>query len=202
MPDGPRSRARGRRGSRRRSRAIAEQRPCRPRRGDRSAPAKIPAASARPRPWQPATKRSIGEQASARSIAAPRRGGPGRCAGCARLRPMAEQRTRIRRAADGDAAQSRPAPPRAHDGARSRALRGAVRRADAGHALLGDARPDGDHRAARGDLARRRPAGHLDLPARELRRADDADRAGVLGRGAPVRADRGLRRDQGRASAR
>ena len=39
--------------------------------------------------------------------------------------------------------------------------------------------------------------GHLDLPARELRRADDPDRARVLGRGAPVRADRGLRGDQG-----
>ncbi len=48
-----------------------------------------------------------------------------------------------------------------------------------------------------GDLARRRPARHLDLPAPELRRADDPDRPGVGGRGAPVRADRGLRGDQG-----
>ena len=56
------------------------------------------------------------------------------------------------------------------------------------HALLGDARPDGDHGAARGDLARRRPPRHLDLPARELRRADDADRAGV---GAPRRSSTG-----------
>ena len=64
-------------------------------------------------------------------------------------------------------------------------------------ALLGDARPDGDHRAAGSDLPRRRPARHLDLPAAELRRADDPDRPGVGGEGAAVRADRGLRGDQG-----
>ena len=66
----------------------------------------------------------------------------------------------------------------------------------AGDALLGDARPDGGHRAARGDLAGRRAARHLDLPAADLRRADDPDRPGVGGRGAPVRADRGLRGDR------
>ena len=86
--------------------------------------------------------------------------------------------------------------------ARPRPLRGPVRAADPGHALVGDARPDGDHRAARGDLARRRAARHLELPARDLRRADDEDRAGVVGRGAPVRADRGLRRAPATASPR
>ena len=35
------------------------------------------------------------------------------------------------------------------------------------------------------------------FPPETLRRADDEDRARVLGRGAPVRADRGVRRDQG-----
>ena len=35
------------------------------------------------------------------------------------------------------------------------------------------------------------------FPPAELRRADDPDRPGVGGRGAPVRADRGLRGDQG-----
>ena len=46
-----------------------------------------------------------------------------------------------------------------------------------------------------GDLAGRRPAGHLDLPAQELCRADDPDRPGVGRRGAAVRADRGIRGD-------
>ena len=50
--------------------------------------------------------------------------------------------------------------------ARARALRRAVRVAHAGHEVLGDARPDGDHRAARGHLAGRRPAGHQHLPRR------------------------------------
>ena len=59
------------------------------------------------------------------------------------------------------------APPRPSDGARPGALRRPVRAAHPGHALLGDARPDGDHGAARGDLARRRPGRHLDLPARD-----------------------------------
>ena len=54
---------------------------------------------------------------------------------------------------------------RPHQHQRPRALRRPLRRADRGDALLGDARPDGDHRAAGGDLARRRPARHLDLPA-------------------------------------
>ena len=90
-----------------------------------------------------------------------------------------------------------PAPARPHDRPRPRALLGPVRRAHPGDAIERDARPDGDHRPPRGDLARRRPPRHLDLPPRELRRADDADRAGERGRGAPVRPDRGLRRDQG-----
>ena len=42
--------------------------------------------------------------------------------------------------------------------------------------VVGDARPDGGHRAARGDLARRRPAGHEHVPGRGLRRADGARR--------------------------
>ena len=62
--------------------------------------------------------------------------------------------------------RGRPTPPSSpHDLARPGALRGPVREADAGDALLRNARPDGDHRAARGDLARRWPARHLDLPA-------------------------------------
>ena len=65
-----------------------------------------------------------------------------------------------------DARAAPPAPrPRQH--ARPGALRRPLRRADPGDALLGDAGPDGGHRAARGDLARRRPARHLDLPAAE-----------------------------------
>ena len=43
---------------------------------------------------------------------------------------------------------------------RHRALRRAVRPAHAGDDVVGDARPDGGHRPARGDLAGRRPAGH------------------------------------------
>ena len=73
-----------------------------------------------------------------------------------------------------------PQPPhkrRAHTShPRPRALRRALRRADHGDALLGDARPDGGDRAAGSDLAGRRPARHLDLPAREPRRADEQDR--------------------------
>ena len=48
---------------------------------------------------------------------------------------------------------------------RHRALRRPVRLADEGHEVLRDARPDGGHRAARGDLARRRPARHEHVPA-------------------------------------
>ena len=48
--------------------------------------------------------------------------------------------------------------------------------------LLGHARPDGDHSAARGDLARRRPAGHVHVPARHLRRDHGAHRRGVRAR--------------------
>ena len=65
------------------------------------------------------------------------------------------------------------------DVARPRALRRAVRPAHEGHEVLGDARPDGADRARRRDLAGRRPARHLDVPARVLRRADEPDRGGV-----------------------
>ena len=75
------------------------------------------------------------------------------------------------------------------------ALRPTVRRAHQGDALLGDARPDGDHREARRDLPGRWSPGHLDLPAADIRRADDADRAGVRGpRRSSTGRPRGLRR--------
>ena len=48
--------------------------------------------------------------------------------------------------------------------ARPGALRRAVCLAHARDDLIGHARPDGDRRSPRGDLARRRPAGHLDFP--------------------------------------
>ena len=73
----------------------------------------------------------------------------------------------------------------------------AVRAAHAGDEVLGDARPDGGHRAAGDHLAGRRPAGHLDLPGRGLRGADGARGRRRLGEGAPVRADRGPGRGQG-----
>ena len=78
------------------------------------------------------------------------------------------------------------------DRARPRALRRAVRRAHRGHEVLGDARPDGDHRAPRGDLAGRRPA-RTRRPSRPRRFAALMTRiaAGVARRGAAVRADRG-----------
>ena len=81
--------------------------------------------------------------------------------------------------------------------ARPRALRGPVRPPHAGHEVLRDARPDGGHRAARGHLARRRPAGHDDLPGGGLRRADGAPRRRGHAARAPVRPDRGPRRGQG-----
>src|SRR5258706_10022064 len=84
-----------------------------------------------------------------------------------------------------------------YDVGRSGAIRGLVRPPYAGDAVLGDARPDGDHRPAGGHLPRRRPAGHLDVPLRQLRGPDDPDRPRVLGRGTPVRANRGIRGDQG-----
>ena len=46
---------------------------------------------------------------------------------------------------------------------------GLFAQAHAADALLGDARPDGDHGAPGGDLPRRRPARHLLLPARDVR---------------------------------
>ena len=115
---------------------------------------------------------------------------------CATLQPMAEDPSRD---AGAERRESGPVPHRrAHTTARDLERYAALfAGADQGDALERDARPDGDHRATGGDLARRRTPRHLDLPARELRRADDADRAGELGAGAPVRADRGLRRDQG-----
>src|SRR3954452_12878683 len=62
-------------------------------------------------------------------------------------------------------------PPPGPDGlavviAGSRTLRRAVRGAHARHEVLGDARPDGDHRAPRAHLARRRAARHLHVPRR------------------------------------
>src|SRR4051794_10319890 len=94
----------------------------------------------------------------------------------------------------GGAPEAAPGP---HHLARSRALRGPLRPSHAGDALLRDARSDGDHGPAGGDLARRRPPGHVDLPVRALRGADDADRARVLRGGSPVRPDGGIRGDQG-----
>ena len=71
---------------------------------------------------------------------------------------------------------------------RDRALRGPVRETHAPDALVGDAGPDGDHRAARGDLARRRAARHVLLPARDLRGHHHADRERVLRERSSVRA--------------
>ena len=83
------------------------------------------------------------------------------------------------------------------DDPRPRALRRAVRQAHAIDDLVGDARPDGGHRAAGGDLARRRPAGHEHVPGRGLRGADGAGRGRLERRRAAVRADRGPRRPEG-----
>ena len=77
-----------------------------------------------------------------------------------------------------------------------RALRRAVRGAHEGHEVLGDARSDGADRARRRDLARRRPARHLDVPARLLRVADEHGRRQFVRAGAAVRADRGARGGQ------
>ena len=114
---------------------------------------------------------------------------------CPRDGPRSRPRHKAARRDEPGRTGSPPARP--HDLPRPRALRGPVRQAHAGDALVGDAGPDGDHGAARGHLAGRRPARHFHLPARELRRADDADRARVLRRGPPVRPHRGLRGDQG-----
>ena len=51
--------------------------------------------------------------------------------------------------------------------------------------------------AARGDLARRRPAGHEHVPGRGLRGADGARGRRLVRRGAPVRPDRGPGRAEG-----
>ena len=59
-----------------------------------------------------------------------------------------------------------PAHRRAHQTARDlERYAGLFARAHARDALVRDARPDGDHRPARGDLARGRTARHVDLPA-------------------------------------
>ena len=59
--------------------------------------------------------------------------------------------------------------------------------------LVGDARHDGRHRPAGGDLAGHRAAGHDDVPGRGLRRADVARGGRFERRRAPVRADRRAR---------
>ena len=115
----------------------------------------------------------------------PRRRSPGRCrrrgAPCCTVTVRDDRRERQR---EPGRARARPEPSPAGrasshtdrgavDRSGHRALRGAVRAAHEGHALLGDARPDGADRARRRDLARRRPARHLDLPARLVRRADE-----------------------------
>ena len=51
-----------------------------------------------------------------------------------------------------------------------------------GHEVVGDARPDGDHRAPGGHLARRRPARHVDVPGRDARGADGARRRRLVRR--------------------
>src|SRR4051795_5611803 len=59
------------------------------------------------------------------------------------------------------------------DGARSRALRRAVRLAHARDDELGDARPHGHHRAPRGHLAGGRSPGHEHVPGRAAGEADE-----------------------------
>ena len=58
-------------------------------------------------------------------------------------------------------------------------------------AVLGDAGPDGAHRARRCDLARRRAPRHLHVPPGLVRVADGHCRRPVVRARAPVRADRG-----------
>ena len=97
-----------------------------------------------------------------------RRRCPGRCrrrdAPCCTVTRRDDRRERSVSGAGRAPAAAVQAP--AVDDARHRALRGAVRRAHAGHEVLGDARPDGADRAPRRDLAGRRPARHVDVPAR------------------------------------
>ncbi|CAA9493587.1 MAG: Aspartate aminotransferase (AspB-14), partial [uncultured Solirubrobacteraceae bacterium] len=77
---------------------------------------------------------------------------------------------------------------------RARALQRPLLPPHAGDAQLGDARPDGADRAARGHLAGRRSPGHLHLRAR-VARADPGRRGDRrLGPGAAVRAHGGPRR--------
>ena len=83
-----------------------------------------------------------------------------------------------------------PAGHAALERARDRALRRAVRAPYARDDLVGDARHDGHHRPAGGDLARHRPAGHDDVPGRGLRGADGAGGRRLERRRAAVRADR------------
>ena len=104
--------------------------------------------------------------------------------------------------ARGEATAREPACRTASSPPRARALRRPVRRAHAGHEVLGDARPDGAHRAPRGDLARRRPARHLDVPGRVVRaRSCRTSPRTSTARGAAVRADRGHGRDRADAIA-
>ena len=123
---------------------------------------------------------------------AARPGAPGGRAGCpaaaAESEALADVEEEVHRAVpwrrmtidDRTRAGPRPSPrgPRARPGA----LRRAVRRPHARHEVLGDARPDGDHRAPRGHLAGRRPARHVDVPARVAGRAALAHRRRRLGR--------------------
>src|SRR3954451_16526843 len=72
------------------------------------------------------------------------------------------------------------------DAARHRALRRTVRGSHPRHEVLGDARHDGHHRAARSDLAGRRSARYEHVPTRDVRRGDAADRNGVVREGVAV----------------
>ena len=104
---------------------------------------------------------------------------------------------------EGNAERCRDVPPpAARRRARPRALRRAVRRAHARHEVLGDARPDGDHRAPRGHLAGRRPARHVDLPARDTSPRSCRASAATSTRGAlQYGPTEGLRDRRGRIAA-
>src|SRR3954447_13272019 len=142
--------------------------------GGTTTPMISPTAMARPSPWQMAS--SIrGGRLPMRGRATATRDGLVIVA-YARVLPPHCPDGRAEGATQAVAGSAAPAS-RPHDVARPGALRGSLRPPHPGDALLGDARPDGDHRAARGDLAGGRPARHLDLPGGELRRPDDADRA-------------------------
>ena len=71
-----------------------------------------------------------------------------------------------------------------------------------GDEVLRDARPDGGHRAAGGDLARRRAARHEHVPAEDFAALMARVAVDDSARGAPVRPDRGAGRGQGAASLR